>query len=230
MWPLPTLKNEYVSLILNADTISCCWIKKESSSCSVLAQQTFDADIPTRSMINQKQIQRHLSGFLAHHALENAFISLGISGSAIVEAIVELPTLSPKTTDFKFPKLKKMIWDFRYLYPKDNGMFVYYICGVSREALFQYQLLAINLSLNLITITTERMALFALYHHLHAQTFRHTKLAQDLIINNNELDTFFTPETIKRLSFIPSELHSALKRDPALFAKHLGLFITGDLL
>jgi hypothetical protein len=118
-----------------------------------------------------------------------------------VESLVNLPVSSPNSTDFPFPKLQSLLWDYRYLYPSDNARFTFYVCGVPRQLLFQYQLLAVQYALNLVAITTERMALFHLYRHIKGPAFRVGQLAQDMKGHGNQLNTFFSQDMLRRVVF-----------------------------
>jgi hypothetical protein len=58
-----------------------------------------------------------------------------------------------------------------------------YVCGISRELLFQYQLVAIKQKLNISCITTSNMALLSAYQLLSTDTINQKLNTVDDIAN-----------------------------------------------
>ncbi len=108
--------------------------------------------------------------------------------------------------DFVIPERNHMRWDYRFAYPADNGLWVFYVTGMPRSLLLQYQLLAITTPLNLLAITSERMALLALYEYQHGNAFRRSQLAIDMLRHHNMIEYLFDGDTLSRILYVPSRL------------------------
>jgi hypothetical protein len=110
-----------------------------------------------------------------------------------------MPTATPHRADFVIPKSAHMMWEYRYMYPTDNGQFVFYAYSVPRSVLLQYKLLAIAAECNLITVTTQTMALLLAYQHMFGSAFRQSQLAIDMMRCNNNIGDLITVDTVRRM-------------------------------
>lgn len=228
MWPLPPINNNYVSIIINPHAIVCSWIQKTGSVSFELKAYNHTPlhhlESAQSILFNPTYISGRIITFLKTYNLNHAFVILGISGPTIVESIIELPIASPTPQDFHFPKLRSLIWDYRYLYPLDHR-FAFYLCGISREHLAQYQLLAITTRTNIIGITTERMALLKLYQHRHGAAFRYSQFARDLQHHSNNMHDLFSTDTLRRLLLIKPSLRINIEQERHFLSCSFGLFL-----
>ncbi|HEV2601162.1 MAG TPA: hypothetical protein VGT41_02590 [Candidatus Babeliales bacterium] len=231
MWHLPKLRNELVTISLAPKKISCSWLTTTTKDNRRYILKAFEEkplhhlEYEQSAINNSQMLGAHITKFLKRHKLVDPYISCSISGSQIIESLIDLPIASPKITDFPFPKLHKTIWNYRYLYPKDNAYFTFYLCGIPRHILFQHQLFAVKHQLNLTALTTERMALLSLYKKTRGLIFRASQFAQDMQQNNNELHTLFSADSIRRIMTISPSVQLPNEITPLSIA--LGLFIIG---
>jgi len=230
MWR--TINHEFVHISLSPEKLTCSWIarepKKKSFVLKAFKSMRFEHREYEQSILfSPMRIGNWISAFLSMYNLQHALVTISIAGPHIVESIVDLPIASPKPTDFPFFKLQSLLWDYRYLYTKDNSRSAFYLCGIPQHILFQYKLLAIQASLNIITITTHRMALFYLYHYTKGPTFRASQLAQDMQMHNNQLDSYFSSDMLHRIVSVSPAVSTDFTQHSAHLAAAIGLFTQG---
>lgn len=240
MWPLPKIRNEWVSISYTPQEIICSWIRRaqqKPAPYELAAYQRIPLNnLELTSLIphNTTLLTKSIRSFLKTHTLEHAYISCSLSGPILFEEIMDMPTASPNPSDFSshlrtdttYPALKKMNWDYQYLYPKDETHYSFYVCGLQRHHLFQYQLLAIAADMNMVVMTSEKLALLRLYKQIYGIAFRNSQLARDMITHDNNIAHFFTPDIIQRTLYIAPGLQHATT-DGAHLSTLLGLFLVG---
>lgn len=96
-------------------------------------------------------------------------------------------------------------WQYTYLYSLDH-QHCFYLCGIKKAMVFQYQLMAITHELPLNLLTTERMALLHCYRLLNASAYRSTQLANALSAQHNRIEQLFHKEDLSRILQIPSHI------------------------
>ncbi|PKN03834.1 hypothetical protein CVU75_00235 [Candidatus Dependentiae bacterium HGW-Dependentiae-1] len=276
MWPLPQLRTELVTIVLTPKTLTCGWIQQQKNARTFFAHTAQKQNLHTphihkksatqpyilrayeQTPLEQLQfaqgvlynptcIQKYIASFLQEHKLENAFIALSVSGDHILQRLITLGSAMPTQEQFPLPEKKNLRWDYRYLYPNQDGTFTFYFYGLPQELLLQYKLLAIATSLNLITITPSWATYLQLYKQLHGTTFSHSALAEAM--NNIEnIEQLISPEQLHNycsltMNTVPAPLKSLYwqennqkltttdsAHETAQLACMLGLFITGNRL
>lgn len=174
---------------------------------NVIALEVFKNIDTTGAMVNGRLfnisfIEHQIRQFIEKYNCSNNFVSICLSSGALYERLVNIPNANPVPSDFDHLKIGSLAWDYIYLYPDEQGQFVFYVAGIRKEILFQYQLLCKKLSLNVVTLTTANQALLTLYHRLHGSAYRQVKLAHDMKHCNNQLHSLFTQDTLARLALI----------------------------
>ena len=226
MWPIPTLKNEFVSVFFSSDTIACCWIQKTTAGLAPLivrAYQRYTLDnvqIIHLIPFNPTKIKEYIQVFLSQHKLDNAFITFCLDG--IAERYVMLPTSTPHHADFEMSHSSNVQWEYRYLYPNHEGRYVFYTYAIARSLILQYELLAIGLHCNLIGITTKSMALLEAYKNIFGAAFRKSQLAIDMIRSDNTIEDLISVDALRRMIYMD---HGIVIKDEKLFiAAACGIF------
>ena len=159
---------------------------------------------------NMSFVQQQIKTFVVNYKLENAFFSLCITGPKVEERLTRLKKATPTTSDFTYLGLQKFIWDFSYLYTDEQGEHVFAISGIKREQLFQYQLLALQLSMNLVTITTPLNTLLHIYRYMQGPAYRQAKLGMDLQEHHNKLESYFTQAMSSRIIQVNQSIESKI--------------------
>ncbi len=229
MWPFLPHKNNVVTILCNPQQIVCSWIQRSDKHAPLelkgytrIPLEHFELERGV--LFNPTSIKKYVTQFLHAHGLAKAYITIATSGPTIKQQLVTLPHASPTLDDFNVPSRRTIQWQYQYLYPNDSK-FVFYVCGIPQELILQYKLLAIAAHLNIITLTTERMALFNLYQYIHGAAFRHAQLAVDMLQHNNMIEELFTADTLARLLYILPEHAIDITNEMPFLLRSCGLFL-----
>jgi hypothetical protein len=224
LWPIPTLKNEFVCIFFSSDTIACGWIQKTTTMSAPLllrAYQRYSLDnfefvhlIP----FNLTKIKKYISSFLYEHNLHNAFVIFCLDG--IIEQYVALPTSTPDRADFNMPTISGMQWEYRYLYSDHEGHHLFYVYAVAQSLILQYKLLAISAECNLIRIAPQAVALLDAYKNIFGVAYRKSQLAVDMMQHDNNIKKLMSRDAIRRMVNVSSDLED----DHTIIAAMCGMF------
>lgn len=228
MWPWRQRTHPVMTITLDDTSLKCSWIEQRVNSATYVIrahQHTpLDPIAVASRMYHPTLLQHQIQSFIAAHQLQNAYVLMAVAGQGIIESLVTVPTANPQPEDFAFAKLKKVLWHRAYLYPHDDGLHTFYVGGISRQLLFQYQLLAINLRLNLIAIIPERWVLLHLYEYVQGAAFRRSALAHAMEQHHNNIHALQSSDILQRIIRVPTTL---LPINYASLASDVGLFIAG---
>lgn len=216
MWPIPALNQKIVSVFFSPDALVCSWIEKIDHGSAPLIMRAYkrysldNLELTNLILFNPTIIKKYISSFLREHNLEDAFIAFILQGPNIAEKFVAMPTSTPELTDFGITNnARSLLWEYRYLYANDEGQSVFYVYKVPRSLVLQYQLLAIALQCNLITITTHTMALLSAYQNIFGTAFRRSQLAVDMMRCDNNIADLITVDTLNRMVSVSSKIVTA---------------------
>ena len=235
MWPLPKLKNEIITLSLSPTELALAWITKEKKRNKPALKALKKIPITNCAfennvVFNPTFLYSHVADFLTYHSLHNAFITCALSGPTIFENIVAFTTTTPTPGDLNLENSHKKIWNTHYLYPTENAQFQFYVAGIPRELLFQYQLFTQSVSLNVLTITTPFAAQLQTYQHIHNNAVRQEQLAYDMKQYNNDLSKTLTTNSLEQLVRIDSaNYYIDEKKDMPLLHTLAGLYFAEKL-
>ena len=258
MWPMPALAHKFVSVIFTPDDLMCCWLDSSAlSPISTLFQSGSplkgtengvkradrekqlvlraykkypldNLELANLILFNPTVIKKYITAFLSEHDLSDAFVAFALHGPAVHEEFVTLPTSTPHRSDFTVSNSASMLWEYRYVYPRDDGQFVFYVYSVPRFVVLQYELLAVAVQCNLITMTTQTMALLSAYEHMFGSAFRRSQLAIDMMECNNNIGDLITADAVKRMvnmsSLSPAARPECLEEVYRRIAASAGLF------
>jgi hypothetical protein len=227
MWPIFAFANKFVAIFLAQDALSCYWIEKTDHGTAPLVLRAYknyplnNLELANLILFNPTVIKKHITSFLQEHNLEDAFVAFILDGPVIAEQFVAMPTSTPHRTDFSVAHSASVLWEYRYLYPNDDGQFVFYVYSVPRSLILQYKLLAIATQCNLITMTTQTMALLSAYQNVFGPAFRRSQLAVDMMRCNNNIAELVTADALRRMV---SGTAAIKEVDTLLCAAAAGLF------
>jgi len=160
-------------------------------------------------IFNHTRLRTIIGAFVRKHHATKRYTTLALTGPNIFEGMISQQTAHPKMQDFSLARSNKHVWDFQFLYPHDNGSYMFYVCGIPHTLLFQYQLLLQSLNLRVSRITTRRMALFHAYEHARGAAFRPAQLGIDMMLHNNMIEELFTRDLFHRMVQVSPELARA---------------------
>lgn len=176
-------------------------------------------------LFNPSRIQTLIQKFVMRHNAQAMPVSYSLSRPLVHEEFVTLPTKNPSLNQFPIAHSPFWHWDSQYLYETDQGH-MFYICGIPKMGLLQYQLLAINQAMDIQHITSERHALLHAYKAMRGDAFRTTQLANHLTARNNTIENLFSHDDLMRMLFVPSSVH-VTPADTLALLTSCGLFFVG---
>jgi len=233
MWGSLQNDNQLVTITFQPQVMTCSLItpSKRSAPLALHAYKkiTFqELELESLIVFNATKIKQHINDFLASCNAPNAFVACSLRGPTLFERFVSTTKADPSMEDFEVSERNHMLWDYRFAYPADNGLWVFYVMGMPRTLLLQYQLLAIAAQFNLVTVTSERMALLKLYEYQHGNAFRRSQLAIDMLRHHNMVEYLFDGDTLSRILYIPSNLAHHRIDDTHHLLSACGLFVANN--
>ncbi len=196
---------ELVSILITETHISIGLIGTTSAQSAPLCVRAFRSHALEGSIINGALckpylIEKQITDFVRCYGLKQPYVSLCFAqGNSVYEHVVAVEQSNPQPHHFAHLKLANLCFDYTFLHSNDTGQFVFYIAGIRKEIIFQYQLLALKLKLTLVTITTATQAFLAVYKALYGTAFRQAQLAHDMQRCNYQLEQLFTTDMLKRM-------------------------------
>lgn len=196
---------ELVSILINETHLTIGLIGAASAASAPLCVRALRSYPLEGSIINGALckpyiVEKQITDFIHHYGLTKPYVSLCFAqGHGVYEHVVAIEQSNPKLQHFAHLKLANLCVDYTFLHSNDTGQFVFYVAGMHKEILFQYQLLALKLKLTLVTITTATQAFLAVYKALYGSAFRQAQLAHDMQQCNYQLEQLFTPDMLKRM-------------------------------
>ncbi len=118
-------------------------------------------------------VKKTFETFFTTHKLHHAYTLFSLVPPGIHERIIGLHSEKPQDHHMQQhgESRKKLILDYISLgYNQASEKTYYYVCGITREQLFQYQLLAMMLPLNCIAIIPQRFALLNASTHFFPES------------------------------------------------------------
>lgn len=217
-------KKQYVGIAFDSTriTLSCITkphpYKKNFHLMGYEKYPLYRSEYKEARLYNITLLKKQINAFFKKYALENSFVSISLAGSGLTEKILSISTELPQEDN------KKLVWDYMLIqYNQATRKYHYYLCGVTREQLFQYQLLALLTPYNCIKIIPQRVALLYACTHL----FPHQQ--QTTPINNHASLQKFIHYCIDQCD-ITSLLAGAELIDPQeklYLVESFGLFLSG---
>lgn len=128
-------------------------------------------------------------------------VACSIAAPSIHEQIVPMAEAHPRIDQFPISHGPNTLWNYTYLYSQDNYHY-FYVTGIPRALLLQYQLLSIAGQLPIQTITTQGMVLLSLYKYLAGNSYRSTQLAQSMT-RSKTIEGLFLKEDLERIVRLP---------------------------
>jgi hypothetical protein len=188
---IPRISSSIVGINITARTITCSWIEKVRNQAAPYELKAYKHILlevhpkTTLTIYNPTRLRSIINTFLDLHNLKDACIVAALSGDGITEKQIMLnkPTAALSAIEGTDP----LSWHYYCLQEDSVGpQAPWYTCGMKREILFQYQLLAMSAGINLIQITTPTMALLKAYKFLKGDNNqRKTNIVDCLNLNGH---------------------------------------------
>jgi hypothetical protein len=231
MWSLPYHDDRLVAISFYPHAMTCSIIERAKTAAPFVVQayerfELRNLELENLIIFNPTNIKRLVHTFLKKYRVEHAFVACSLRGPQLFEHYVTLQSQKPKSSDFMMPELKKLAWDFEYIYPTDHGKSVFYVTGLPHALIAQYQLFAINAQLHMTKLIPESMALLQVYRYQRGTAFRRTQLALDMRQHHNIIEYLFNKDTLGRILHIPNHVALDRMREIGPLLTACGLFIS----
>lgn len=198
MWPAPPIRDDSVLVVIEPTHIYCGWFAYDTK------KQLHLAAFESYSLehVNQLTVTHLLNNFINLHKLTHAFVSFALSSPLMLQEFVRLSKASPTPLDFQSKQFYHTLWDYEYLHALDDGNHLFYLKGIKKSTYFEYQLVAYQTNLKLISITSCYAAQLAAYRKFYGATFRQSQLALDLAKHEYHIADSLSRDKIARLIHI----------------------------
>jgi hypothetical protein len=117
-----------------------------------------DMELEQEIIFNPTRVAKYIQTFMHTVSMPDTEVRISLEGPAVFESIGHK---EPYEDDHARTLLDTMVWDYVLLGNKETHESSHYTCGITRELLFQYKLLALRCHLNVTCITTCFMALLS---------------------------------------------------------------------
>ncbi len=205
MWNKPQEHNAFV-VTVNPRIITCSILcQKPSSTISLQSHHTLVLDnleLEKLFIFNPTKLASHIRNYYRSYSVKTMPVFFALNGPSLYVKIISVTKAHPNIEHFNLSHAPHWMWDYSYLYSYDHRHY-FYVCGIKKSLLLQYQLLSINAQLPLRSITTEHMALLQLYRHIFGSAFRHSQLGTALSECNNNIEQLFSKDDLSRVLSIP---------------------------
>lgn len=195
MWPKSAQTHNLVALIVGPHSFSCALLVPSNKGALLLAAHENHA----LECINAPALRQHTKEFVARYQLKNSFFSIALTAPLIHEELTRLSKASPHPADFSPASLHHLLWDYQYLHGLDDGNHVFYVKGIKKSVLFEYELLARHTELVLTMVTSTYTAQLNAYARIYGKAFRQSQRALDLIKHNYKISESLNTQTVSQL-------------------------------
>jgi len=171
---IPSVAHEIVGITITPRTMTCSWIAATPEGPAPYILRAYKHILfelhekNTLTLFNPTRVRSLILNFLQLYDLEDATVVIALSGQGVTEK--QMMLTQPTAPLGALEKDELTAWHYYQLQeaptlPKSP----WYCCGISRTLLLQYQLLSIQIALNLVQITTPTMALLKAYRFIKHQ-------------------------------------------------------------
>lgn len=223
--------DEIVSILFWQNHLTFCWIQQLERSSALYLKAYHHVplnnfELEQLIIHNPTALDTHIKQFFSAHPIHKPYVLFGLHGPMCIEKLIPLHTSTPSPNQLLLASSIDWNWDYHYLYPTDQGQYMFYTTGIPKATLFGYQLLALRNKLNLLKISPRTISLYQLYKYIYGSGYRNSQLGVHMQRHNNSLEQFFTPDIIARIVHIPAEHGITAKSALPVLAHACGLFVS----
>jgi hypothetical protein len=193
---IPTVADSIVGINITPRTITCSWISSTPEQSTPYTLQAYKHllfelhEKNSLTLFNPTRVRSLILNFMQLYDLEDAAVVIALSGQGVTEK--QLMLTQPTAPVNEIEKDELTAWHYYQLQEAPNmPKSPWYCCGISRALLLQYQLLSIQIALNLVQVTTPTMALLKAYrfikHHQQPENGKPQANILDLVNLNGQM-------------------------------------------
>jgi hypothetical protein len=230
MWRTQITKQELVTVTIENEALSLSVLQRNKNNiflCAYKKIPILNYEVVDGIIYNIEFIKKSVCDFISIYKLHNPSLALCIHAEVLHEQFYK--TTHHDETEALSKLFHNMAWDEQYLCPSiDHDGFWHYACGMYREHLFHYSLLALELGYPLSLLTSYNIAYLFLYKYRYADCFRQSQLSLDLATCNFDPAALFSPDGVARCMGIKTGLTISWPDDYKTLGASLGLFLAGE--
>jgi len=168
MWLSKQQLNSIIALSFKPQGIGAAYIQKTGAQVpySIKSFMYFpcdDMELERHVIFNPTRVGNHVRTLINKMPSSDIEVRICLEGPSVFERIVDQESFEDKNLS---NLLNTMVWDSVLLGNQKALQDMYYVCGITREVLFQYKLLALCNNLNVSCITTHTTALLQVMEKL----------------------------------------------------------------
>lgn len=164
MWLPEQQLNSIIALSFKPQGIGIAYIQETGAQVpysmkSFIYSPCDDMELERQIIFNPTRIGNYLQALINKIPSYDIEVRMSLEGPSVFERFVDKESFEDKNLR---NSLNTMVWDSVLLSDQSASGYMHYVCGITRELLFQYKLLALRNNLNVSCITTHMMALLQL--------------------------------------------------------------------
>ncbi len=226
-------QGEYVTLLLQPTSLFLCWFNQSKDKAFVFVPHAWHIEpldclqVEQGTIYNPTFLAQIIAQFLATHSIKNPIICIGLNQKMVWERCVWIENEHP-TSDEIAHEARSLIWNYTYLGKNQSYQkHLFYLFGIAREILFQYQLLALQVPFTCSTITTATRALMHTtscvqqLDHFNFSTVELSEITQHCI---QFFDAYNAEQLFETSS---SKFFELFQKEKSMLLASIGLFLLG---
>lgn len=162
MWPLKKRAPTLVTITLDKN-ITCSVLTRDTRTQKLICTYTQQFELPSLEVINgtlhnPTMLRTTICTFMQTTKTTDLPVMFGIGSAHTHEAYIMHTSAQAQPEDLASEQFKKLVWNYHLLSAAENNEYRYYLCGIERERLLQYQLLAVACNITCIGIIPQTIA------------------------------------------------------------------------
>ncbi len=156
------------------------------------------------TLFNPSRIGATLQEWYNREARSQPFFC-ALTGPLLQEHMYGSHSTHPSFEQFPITHSPSWHWDSTHIFSRDHTHY-FFLIGLPKPILFQFQLLALSYKLPISLITGERLALLNCYRRMFGSAYRTAQLSQSLQENADSIEKLFHKDDLRRIFFIPQHI------------------------
>jgi hypothetical protein len=224
---------EFVNVVIKPNSLVLIWFKHSKKKPYIVIPQAWSMklldsfQIKNSIIFNPTYLAEVIEEFFSSHGLKNVFVSIALADNLIWERCCWISQEQP-TTDHLDHSARTLVWNYAHLMTDlEQKKHCFYLFGIAREVLFQYQLLALKVPFNCCTITSKNRSLLYVASLLNQPPTSHTGY-DDVTMVTDHCMKFIDTYGSEKLFDASKSFYDFFQNEKEAVITSLGLFLLGS--
>lgn len=205
MWPLPQLKNEHIHLVLRQDRAVCARFVREGAFTHLQDYRAYDlAQASPQLLFNSTELHTVINDFINTFNLQAAYLHIVLASDLVQERLVRHTKSDATLAELDVVDMHSA-YQLQYIGPHEDA-FLFYICSISQAFKLQLALLHHRLPVHMHRVVSPLHVQIEAYKCIAAPIFSQARLVQELHMQKVQIPSVFSPEILRRLIKIKSDV------------------------